>query len=260
MAWNKAALGNAWREKAFYTDPDELLHTADPAHAEKSEDPNITWDAPVDVENQPDYLYAEHAITDDWVADNAGMVLDTTPVDHQDGGEFDATSPGVETIAANAVSANRSFGAERAGSYTPPLVQDYTTKYVSPRFEGIASPGQNPLNVVRGINSLPENNPDGFRRGWVEQTFVDRKLQVVQTDRVHDRRWLTPNTAYVMPDQPPVGGTSGNPFTGLARAFSSISQKPMIRREPVSISESVTTDGSEQVTYYDETPGDWVAY
>jgi hypothetical protein len=256
MAWNKSSVGSAWREKAFYTDPDERLHTADPSHTEKSEDPNITWDAPPAVENQPEYLYAQDLLNGDWVADNAGMVIDTTPVDHQDGGDFAATAPGAETINANAATSGRSYGADHADTYAPPLVQDYTTQYLSPRFEGFGSPGQNPLTVTRGINSLPENNPDGFRRGWVEQTFVDRKLQA-PAGRVHDRRLLTPNTAYSMSDQPPVGGTSGNPFTGLARAFSTIAQTPMIRREPVSMSDSITTDGSEQT--YDESPGDWMA-
>lgn len=255
MAWNKAVLGNAWREKAFYTDPDERLHVADPAHAQKADDPNPTWEAPADIENQPEYLYAQDAIVDDWVADNAGMVLDLTPVDHQDGGDFGVTAPGPETTAANAAVAGRSVGADKDSNYVPPLVQDASTQYIDKRFEGVPATGVSPTALTRGLNANPENNPDGFRRGWVEQTFVDRKLQI--GERFHDRRWLTPNTATVAADQPPVTGTSGNPFTGLARAFTSISQTPMIRREPVSMSESVTTDGSEQ--QYDSNFGDWVA-
>lgn len=256
MAWNKS-FGSAWREKAFYTDPDERLHVADPAHSESSGDPNPVWTSPADVNVQPDYLYDDDAVVGDYVSDATGMVLDTTPYNHDDGGDFGVTPGYVATIAANAVSAGRDFGASRQDGYYAPIFQDSSTRYESPRFEGLAGTSVAPVALVRGLNSDPENNPEGFRRGWVEQTFTDRRMY--DPERTHDRRLLTPNVAYTESNQAAVPGTSGSPFDTLARSIKNVNQRPMLRREPVSISQSIEDDGSEDLGYrYDDQPSDWV--
>jgi hypothetical protein len=250
------SIRQAWREKAFYVENPETLHVADPAHDEDQGDPNKTWGAPAEVNNQPDYLYADDAVVGDYfAADGGGMFIDSTPNDHQDGGEFEVTKlDSIETIEAAARTGGRSYGADRMDVFAVPPMQDATTRYLSNRIEGVGFAGVAPTALVRGLNANPENNPEGFRRGWVEQSFVDRKFYEGQ--RFHDRRLLTPNVATIADDQPPVEGTSGSPFRGLQRAFSSVSQNPMIRREPPSMSESVTTDGTEQT--YDMQPSDWV--
>lgn len=247
--------GSAWREKAFYTDPDQRLHVADPSHAERSTDPNPTWIAPQDIHDQPEYLYDIQP--DDYIADGYGMVLNTTPYDHAVGSESGVTPSGVETVASNATSAGEDFGASRQSNYTPPLLQDSTTRYVSPRFEGLDATPVAPVALVRGLNSNAENNPEGFRRGWVEQTFTDRRMY--DPERTHDRRLLTPNLPFVEADQEPVKGTNGVPFSSLARSLKSISQTPMVRREPPGISQSVETDGADEPYLYDAIPGDWMA-
>ena len=59
--------------------------------------------------------------------------------------------------------------------------------------------------------------------------------------------------------QAAVPSTSGSPFATLARSITNISQRPQIRREPPSISESLLDDGSDEGYAYDSQPGDWVA-
>ncbi len=246
--------GNAWREKAFYVDPDERLHVADASHSQAQKDPNATWYAPADVDDQADFLYDGDAVVGDWVTDGPGLVFDVTPTDHRDGGEFRAFTSDAEAAAVNAAVGNDDRGASVQDSYAPPLVQDYTTRYASNRIEGTPYAGVSPVALQRGLNANPENNPEGFRRGFVEQFFVDRKFQI--GERFHDRRLLTPNLATVETDQAAVPGTSGSPFTTLARGMSTIAQRPMIRRNPPTISESVTDDGAYQT--YDDQPSDWV--
>jgi hypothetical protein len=254
--------GDAWRQKSgFYLDPLTVVHQADPAHSQPFPDPNPVWQDPGVPETTPEYVYDGDMLSgDDWVADGLGVVLDTTPEDHNAGNEANVTAFGPETTSANAATAGTSYGAEKQDGYAPPLLQDFTTQQVMPRFEGLDSPAKqlNPVIFVRGLNSDPANNPEGFRRGWVEQTFIDRKLQVpAWNGRDHDRRLLTANTAFSNDQEiPPVKGTSGQPFGSLDRALKSISQTPMMRRQPETISESVTTDGSEQG--YDTIPSDWV--
>lgn len=254
MAINK--FGSAWREKAFYTDPDEMLHVADPSHSVPSQDPNATWIAPADIHDQADFLYDDDAVVGDFVSDATGMVLDTTPDDHFDGGHFSVTPEGAATTSSNAASAGRDFGAAKDSNFQVPPFQDASTRYLAPRFEGVSGTSVAPVALVRGLNSDPANNPEGFRRGWVEQSFVDRKFY--EGERTHDRRLLTPNTAYVETDQAPVAGTSGSPFSTLAKSLKTISQKPQMRREPPAMSDSVMVDGSDEAYAYDTQTSDWV--
>lgn len=255
MPFNK--FGQAWRESAFSIQPDEPLHVADPSHAVASADPNATWYAPADIHDQADFLYDEDAVVGDYVSDATGLILDTTPDDHQDGGDFGVSTNAVDQGATNAASAGRSYGAERQDTFQVPPFQDSSTRYLNNRFEGLDATPVAPVALVRGLNSDAANNPEGFRRGWVEQTFVDRRLY--EGERTHDRRLVLPNVAYVETNQEAYGGTSGSPFDSLARSLRTISQKPQIRREPPTISESLLEDGSEQGYAYDSQPSDWVA-
>ncbi len=248
--------GSAWREKAFYTDPDQRLHVADAAHSLPSGDPNPSWESPADVDIQPDYLYDQDAVVGEWVSDATGMVLDTTPYNHEDGADLGTSATLVEAAQVNATTAGRDYGASRDGNFYVPPFQDSSTRYIAPRFEGLGETPIAPVALVRGLNSNAENNPEGFRRGWVEQTFTERRMY--DPERTHDRRLLTPNTAYVEQNQAAVPGPSGFPFDSLARSITSINQRPMLRREPVSFSQSIETDGADESYAYDVQPSDWV--
>ena len=251
------AFSNAWLSRQFSVDPDERLHTADEAHSRRGhgQDPNPSWEMTVDPDQTPEYL-ADYPEMDWLVADTPGFVLDTTPVDHNDGAGVKPYANDVASQSGAYAASSNDRGSDEKHVFNVPPFQDATTRYVSSRFEGIGTYGVSDTALKRGLNSLPENNPDGFRRGWVEQQFVDRKMY--DPERIHDRRLNTLNVAAVATDQPVPedAGNYNSPFSSLARMMRTVNQKPMIRREPPPISESVVTDGEEDM--YDATSGEWV--
>ena len=252
-----AGFRGAWLNKQFSVDPDELLHTADPLHSNRGhgQDPNPTWEMTVDPDQTPEYL-ADYPQMDWLVADTPGLVLDTTPTDHNEGGGVRSYANDVESQRGAYAETSRDYGSDERHVFNVPPMQDYTTRYESSRFEGVDTYAPPVVALQRGLNGLPENNPDGFRRGWVEQQFVDRKLY--DPERIHDRRLNTLNVATVATDQPVPedAGNYNSPFRALARMITNVNQKPMIRREPPPISESLVDDG--EANMYDATSGDWV--
>ncbi len=230
-----------WRARQFYVDPPEALHTAAPEHGDRdTPDPNPVWDAPGDLDQVPEY--ASQNPDEPWFYAETGGV------------QFDSTSGADHDVVGESAMDARDEGASRQRNFVAPVLQSHDERYLSPRFEGLATSPVPDAALRRGLNADPINNPDGFRLGWVMQTFVDRKMY--DPERVHDRRLLTPNTAYAETNQPGQPVTFGNPFASMARAITNIAQKPMIRREPPPIDESELTDGADQP--YDDYP-DWVA-
>ena len=252
------AYGNAWLRKQFSVDPDEKLHTADPEHTKRGhdQDPNPTWEYESKPELETPEFLADYPEIDWLVVNTPGVVLDTTPNDHNDGAGDRPYSNDVQSQMGAYAASGSDYGSDEKANFEVPPMQDYTTKYESRRFEGIDVYGVSDVALKRGLNALPENNPDGFRRGWVEQQFVDRKLY--DPVRIHDRRLNTLNVATVATDQPVPedAGPYNSPFNALARMIKNVNQKPMIRRDPPPLSESVMTDGEESM--YDATSGDWV--
>lgn len=230
----------AWRARQFSIDPDQKLHTAGADHVRDTSDPNPVWDAPGDLDQVPEYV-SEVPHADWFFADTDGIVYDHTPETHDAEMRSAMLAP--------------DMGAARQDTFAPPLLQSADERYLSSRFQGLDSSPVPTDALRRGLNGDPLNNPEGFRRGWVEQTLVDRKLYDPQ--RVHDRRLVQPNVATTVSDQPAQPATFGNPFAGLARAIKNINQRPMIRREPPTIDESTITDGTEDT--YDAGYPDWVA-
>lgn len=236
------AFTGAWRAKQFSVDPLEKLHTAGADHVSDATDPNPTWDAPGDLDQVPEYVSGDYPENPDWLyADTSGVVVDVTDYQSHDAPDSPMTAP--------------DEGASREGVFAPPVLQSHDERYLGTRFEGLATSPVSDAALRRGLNADPLNNPEGFRYGWVSQTFVDRKMY--DPERIHDRRLITPNTASVVADQPGQPVPWGNPFSGLARAITSVSQKPMIRREPPPIDQSEVSDGTEDL--YDAHETDWVA-
>lgn len=229
----------AWRARNFSVDPYERLHTAGADHVADAQDPNPTWETPGELDQTPVWV-ADYPENDFLFAETAGITLDNTDYQSHD------APPSARTAVDQ--------GAATDALFEPPLLQAHDERYLSSRFEGI---GESPVATEalrRGLNGDPLNNPEGFRRGYVDQNFVDRKLY--DPVRIHDRRLNLPNTADVVTDQPGQPVPWGNPFNGLARAITNVNQKPMIRRQPQPIDVSEVSDGSEDV--YDAYP-DWVA-
>lgn len=235
------AFTGGWRARQFSVDPYEKLHTAGSDHVADSKDPNPTWIAPGDLDQVPTYL-DDYPETDYfYFAETTGITFDNTDYESH------------ETTSDSAITATDQ-GAAREALFEPPLLQAHDERYLSARFEGVATSPVPDVALRRGLNADPVNNPEGFRLGWVEQNWVDRKMY--DPERIHDRRLNLVNTADVDQNQPGQPVPFGNPFASLARAITTVAQKPMIRREPPPISESVVTDGSEDM--YDATETDWV--
>ena len=230
----------AWRARQFTTDPPERLHTAGADHVKDMGDPNPTWNTPGDLDQVPEYVSEDYP-EDAWLfADTTGVAIDMTDYQSHYAPHSPMTAP--------------DEGASREAMYEPPVLQSHDERYLHTRFEGLTSSPVPTEALRRGLNGDPLNNPEGFRAGYVDQDWVDRKMY--DPERVHDRRLNLPNTADIVADQPGQPVPWGNPFAGMARAITNVNQSPMIRREPPPISESVTTDGSEDV--YDAYP-EWVA-
>lgn len=229
--------GNWLARQQQYIDPPERLHTADVAHDQlgQAEDPRAyTYIAPAGSELG---LGVEEYPGQEFVIESSGMVMDTTPDNHAPGGG--------------------DFGASREQNYAAPPMQFASERYWATRFESNDMVGVTEVALKRGLNGLPENNPDGIRRGWVEQSGVDRKLYV--GERVHDARVNTPNTAYAPENAPPVGTSTGSPMGSLQRMIDRTWNTPQLRREPPPFDESLMTDGVTDLDFYDPAPQTWVS-
>lgn len=260
------AISGAWRQRSFYVDNPEPLHTAAPEHAQaQAADPTLgAWGAPPILDETPAPYIIEQV---DWVANTDGLVLDFTPTTHDQGvpgashaeaftGYGQVAPPAdVAMAAASGRAHGLDHGADAQSSYAAPPYQAADERYHAARFEGLGAVEVAPESLTRGLNGLAVNNPDGFRRGWVDQFWVDRKLYV--GERVHDARLLTPDLPYVETSQPvPEGaGPYNSPFSSMARILDTVAQRPMLRREPPPMGQGQVTDGSED-TY--AAGADWV--
>jgi hypothetical protein len=221
------AFSGAWRQGAYSVPDAYVSHTADPAHAEVGEDDGtqaLTYQAPPQADSVE--LVAAELPGMEWIAATPGRVLDTT----------DYTSHEADT---------RDRGADDAGYYGEPITQFSGEKYEGSRFESFDGVEVNPVVLQRGLNGLPVNNPQGFRNGWVEQFWVDRKFAI--GERVNDERVIFPDTAFSETGKgsgPVEAGPYAQPFGSLARAISSINVTPMARREPPPMGGDQVDDGT----------------
>lgn len=229
-----------------YTDPAQrAVHVADPAHAVLTEgdDPNPVWHAPVlpglgDGDGQ--YPGSE------WLMTEPGIALDSTPRTHDGGDSQPAHATLQEMQAASGAAHGVDYGGSRAGNWAAPRPQFHDERQVYTYVDGNGPAdhiGVDPVALQRGLNSLAENNPEGYRAGVTEWQRADRKFAIGQ--RVHDLRVLHLNVAEGGGDDVPAkGGRYNSPFDSLARAITNVASRPEVRREPVGIGEATLTDGA----------------
>ena len=268
----------SWLDASWMREPIEKLHTADPAHARPDPgDPTAGgWaGAPIHATDPAPYI-ADPDGVGDWVVQTDGMIMDYTPVDHDNGyaggnyrdgftGPYDVNPGDLEYQRASAAAHTDDYGASRRLNYDVPPFQAHDERYESVRFEGVPA-FELPAIVgggQRGLNGSAVNNPplemyggQGFRRGWVEQSWVDRKMY--DPTRTHDERMVLANTAAYERNAPAVqdAGPYNSPFDSLARIITDVRQRPTMRRQPPPIVESITDDGSDATDAYE--PLDWV--
>lgn len=246
-----------------YTDPAiRTTHVADAAHADLDVPDTVpVWYAPAlpavaDVGSHPGT---------EWIMTGGTFTLDHTPPGH-DGGD---TMPAQHTDQAaqyqSGLRHGLDYGGALAGYWAPPPLQfrgEEHQDYVRVAGNGPADDvSVSPVALQRGLNSLPENNPEGYRPGEVAwERPPDRKF-AVQLDRTHDMRVLHLNIADGGGTNVPAqGGPYSEAFDTLARAITNVAARPGQRRQPDGISQDIVTDGALDSHYGAPraTVGQWV--
>jgi hypothetical protein len=181
----------AWsRGVASYTDQGDVQHTADPSHA-TADTPTgaagnfadtppagdvASFVAPENLNQYPgmDWMYV----------DQGAHVPYTVPEGH--GGSPQNVADGSTVFQYN----------------RPDALQFTDERFTVPRWETPALAPNGPdsgadgfvKSNFRGLNSLQENNPEGFRNGYDSNVITERKFNV--GERVHTHRPLAPNVLF----------------------------------------------------------------
>lgn len=229
----------------------QAVHTADPSHADTTMlDPNVdTYTAPAGT-TQTGFGVPSH----EWMG-GQGVQIEYSPQEHDLGiGEHAHPSDpyiGGSGMGGGELTRSQRTMRQHAESYggdieysTAPM-QWWNETYYSIRSE---SPGPLPINpvaIVRGSNSDPQNNPpiegqpDGFRRGEDLVVGVDRKFNIGQ--RWHDRHVVTPNDADAATNQ--LRGTKPSaylsPFDTAKRAMTRAWNTPAQLESPPDYSNDI---------------------
>lgn len=230
----------AWLRSAYVDPKAAYVPTASAAHGEDEGEGTHAYahQAPP----QPEPGATGEYVGTDWLAGMTsmlGMVIDRT------NNESHEAPDGTDPHAVNEGAARRSYYSNSAAT------QFSGETYASVPFTSNTSPGVSNVALRRGMNSLPENNPEGFPvgRAQVNDFAVFRKFAV--GFRRHDRRVVSPNTADHATNVPvpEEGNVLTSPFASLARPFQRVYQRPAMRREPPSVSDDLQTDTASQAAY-----------
>ena len=228
----------AWRTQQQYADRAlALAPGVDPSH--RLPDPldaqvrppsgAPTMDlAPLYMTERPDASYLAEV-------DVPGIILDAEPITHEEEISYPVPSP------LHAVDRGR----VAHDTFNHPAMRASDERYTTERPETVPITGDLTVAVLRGDNSLPQNNPDGYRYGfyvkrWVERTaFPTRGMW-----RRYDERALRHMTAArgaqsPTPDHP---NRYTSPFSWNKRAITHALQRPIQRRNPPPWDESVLAE------------------
>jgi hypothetical protein len=227
------AFTGAWRLNATYQPDERTVHVADPAHAMVGPDESVqalNYATPPQLDPGPVGEFPGM----EYVVETTGRVIDTSDT------RSHVADPG-------------DHGAAVEGVYAEPMTRFADERYITERFEGNTAPEVNPVALQRGRNGLAVNNPNGFRLGWVERYFENRKFPV--GERVHDHRIIFPDLPSFDEGAAPVeAGPYPVPFNSLARNITNVNQRPQARREPPPLYGDAITDGAP---FYSAL-GDWI--
>jgi len=272
-----AGISGGWLRTQFHVDPPTPLHQIDPSHAtaEAADPTRGAWQGPPILQDDPAPQLLGESVP--FVVDTDGLVLEFSDWgDHEDGYgsenfrewdqlPTDAAPPGdVAQGTASALAHSVDRGAALKHVYDPGPFIDATDHETLTRVEGFG-PIELPAlsgGGQRGLNSYAVNNPAlesyegrGFRFGFAEIGSNLRRMY--DPTRVNDERLVTTNTMTAIDDQPVPAdpGEYNSPFTSLARIITNVNQRPLLRRQPPPIDQSIMTDGTEDL--YDAT-SEWV--
>lgn len=260
----------AWRATSTYTDRRVALAPGvDPSHM-RPDDPDlgqISAGYPR-VDLPPTYL------TDDLDADMAagldtvGLILDTEPITHDAGDpESFQPSPGYggfgADFAPSMVPHAIARGREMVGQHEEPQMRASDEEPRTERWEDRPAQRGSTLAALRGDNSLPENNPDGFPTGTSEYGHLVKRFyhrRMPWEEFKHTERILRPAGAAKAVDSPAMGVAESNRYTSpfAWRSFyaGALLQSPEMRRNPPDAWADQTDDGTDQAS---DIPSLWTA-
>ncbi len=226
----------------YHDPPNYTVHVADPAHGQDANDPNPVWHSPA----LPAVAQVGEYPGSQWIMTGGVVEMDMTPTNHE-GGDTPpmARNERAMAIVSGMVHGN-DYGAADKGNWAPPPITFRSERQDYVRIAG-NGPGDDlavsATAVRRGLNSLQENNPEGYRAGEVQWERPDRKFPI--GERHHDNRPLILNIAEGGgADIPSQGGAYPLTFDSLARAITNVAARPQARREPIGIGESELSDGA----------------
>lgn len=239
MARTTAYTG-AWKARAqtqYYDPASPRVETVNPAHTGNDDIPDLKKvDYAAPPMQDPGMVPGGQYPGMEWVVNTGGIVLDQTPEDHTPPA-YGAGNPHTVDFGGTLVTARGDAQVGYPGQLDEAVYM-----------EGLGQVEVNPVAIQRGLNSLDQNNPGGFRRGITDWWRTNRPSRLI--DRQHYSRPVWTNTADVVTNTPPASGAWSNtssPFDSLGRNITNLWMRPQTRREPAGISEGITGDGAAAV-------------
>lgn len=258
----------AWRSATTYSD--RALPPGpgvDPSHMRPdAPDPGQVWAGHPRTDHAPQYLTQESDDAYSMALDTLGLVLDGEPITHDAGDPqtyHPAPIPGAESRPPDVAAHALDRGAQLRQSYEEPQMRGSQEEPRTERWQNAPVQRGSTVASLRGANSLPDNNPEGFPTGTGDNGHLIKRFyhRIFPHERfVHNERPLRPNTAARATDSPAMTREQSNRYTSpfAWRSFygTRARQVPMLRRNPPdSQTVDATSDGSDSLS---DVPADWV--
>lgn len=250
-----AGYSGAWRrtqtrtDGSRYTDPAPVLGRPDYAEQHMEAEPDEGGSRPpwavVHNEDVPAWLTDPDAA---YSATAPGPVYDREPVgDHQDGVSVAGGQTAAQARAQGHAARTRDRGAAREQVHRTPRIRAVDEVRDTEMYELAPISAGSRVAVLRGDNSLPENNPDGYRNGQRVRRWQDRKIpgSGLRRHSAHPLRVNTAAAPNVSPaPAPDAANRYASPFSLNISSKVRTNSRPVARRTPRAWDEDVVTDGS----------------
>ncbi len=251
----------AWRRTQTRTDGSTLtVDAAALGHPELAElhmhpEPDDEGSRPpwaaVQGEPVPSFLLDTDRAYDLDRARQPGLVLDQSPEGHEHGATTAGGQSREEAIRQGNAARSIDRGAVKRENYRERRMRAVDEVRTTDLLEVAPSSAGSRVFALRGDNSLPENNPDGYRVGARVQRWTERRIPGTYR-REHNPYPYRPRTAPAPNVSPPPGPDAANryasPFFLNQRSRTRNLAQPMARRMPRAWDEDTVTDGSPDPT------------
>ncbi len=246
-AWRRA---NTIRSDGTrYTDPPTMLGRPELSAEHMQGEPDTEGSRPpwavVHAEDVPAWLTDPDA---DYSTNAAGLILSTEAEGHDAG----TSTGGGQTAAAARAQGNaarsRDRGAPREQLFAPVRARAVDEQRETEMYVLEPSSAGSRTAALRGRNSLPENNPDGYRVGQRVRRWQDRKIPGggLRRHSLHPLRVNTAPAPNVSPaPEPGAANRYASPFSLNISSRVRTQQSPVARRVPRAWDEDVVTDASQ---------------